>query len=42
MSQSFGHEVIVANARKVRLIYESDQKNDRPDACMLARLAASM
>ena len=27
-----GHEVIVANARKVRLIYESDRKNDRLDA----------
>lgn len=36
--QSFGHEVTVANARKVRLIYESDQKNDRLDARMLARL----
>jgi transposase len=36
--QSFGHEGIVANARKVRLIYESDQKNDRLDARMLTRL----
>jgi hypothetical protein len=27
--ESQGHEVIVANARKVRLIYESDRKNDR-------------
>jgi transposase len=34
-----GHEVIVANARKVRLIYQSDRKNDRLDARMLARLA---
>jgi transposase len=33
-----GHEVTVANARKVRLIYESDRKNDRMDAQMLARL----
>jgi transposase len=33
-----GHRVIVANARKVRLIYESDRKNDRLDARMLARL----
>jgi transposase len=32
------HEVIVANPRKVRLIYESDRKNDRLDARMLARL----
>jgi transposase len=34
----YGHEVVVANARKVRLIYESDRKNDRVDARMLARL----
>lgn len=33
-----GHEVLVANARKVRLIYDSDCKNDRLDARMLARL----
>jgi transposase len=33
-----GHEVIIANPRKVRLIYESDRKNDRVDARMLARL----
>ena len=33
-----GHEVIVANARRVRLIYESDSKNDRGDAVALARL----
>jgi transposase len=32
------HQVIVANARKVRLIYESDNKNDRLDARMLAKL----
>ena len=36
--ERLGHEVIVANARKVRLIYESDRKNDRLDARMLARL----
>lgn len=36
--ESYGHEVVVANARKVRLIYESDRKNDRLDARMLARL----
>lgn len=34
----YGHEVVVANARKVRLIYESDRKNDRRDARILARL----
>ena len=36
--ESYGHELVVANARKVRLIYESDSKNDRLDARMLARL----
>ena len=36
--QTRGHEVVVANPRKVRLIYESDRKNDRLDARMLARL----
>ena len=35
---SYGHEVVVANARKVRLIYETDRKNDQLDARMLARL----
>ena len=34
-----GHEVFVANARKLRLIYENDRKNDRIDAQYLARLA---
>src|SRR5271167_3124616 len=34
-----GHEVIVANARKVRLIGESRKKDDRMDAQTLARLA---
>ena len=33
-----GHAVIVANARKVRLIYGSTRKNDRLDAEKLARL----
>ena len=36
--EEHGHEVIVANARKVRLIYESDRKNDRLDARMLAKV----
>lgn len=35
---SEGHEVIVANARKVRLIHGSSRKNDRLDAEKLARL----
>ncbi|HZS99950.1 MAG TPA: transposase [Terriglobales bacterium] len=34
-----GHEVIVAKARKVRLIGESRKKDDRLDAQTLARLA---
>jgi len=34
-----GHEVIVANARKVRLIGESRKKDDRLDAQTLAQLA---
>jgi transposase len=34
-----GHEVIVANARQVKLIAQSSKKNDREDAETLARLA---
>jgi len=34
-----GHEVIVANPRKLRLIYENDRKNDEADAEYLARVA---
>ena len=34
-----GHEVMVANARKVRLIAQSRKKDDRMDAQTLARLA---
>jgi transposase len=34
-----GHEVIVANPRKVRLIYTNRRKNDAVDAMYLARLA---
>src|SRR5258708_4741851 len=36
--RGFGHQVIVANARKVRAISENESKNDRQDAEMLARL----
>lgn len=36
-----GHEVIVANAYKLRLIYENDSKDDLVDAQYLARLAAA-
>lgn len=34
-----GHEVIVANGRKLRLIYENPMKRDRVDAEYLARIA---
>ncbi|MBN1458562.1 MAG: IS110 family transposase [Armatimonadetes bacterium] len=33
-----GHEVIVANPRRLRLIYGSDSKNDQADATYLARV----
>jgi len=36
-----GHEVVVANARKLRAIYSNDNKCDEVDAEMLARLARS-
>jgi transposase len=34
-----GHEILVANARKLRLIYADGKKNDKIDAEKLARLA---
>jgi len=34
-----GHEILVANARKLRLIYAEGKKNDKIDAEKLARLA---
>jgi len=37
--KKYGHEVIVANARQVKLISQSSRKNDRLDAQILARLA---
>lgn len=36
--ERLGHEVLVANARQLRLIYGSDRKCDRVDAETLARL----
>lgn len=36
--EELGHEVISANPRKLRLIYENDRKNDRGDAEYLARV----
>lgn len=37
--QRLGQEAVVANARRLRLISESDRKTDRMDAELLARLA---
>lgn len=36
--ESLGHEVIVANARRVRAISDSSRKDDKMDARLLARL----
>jgi transposase len=37
--KKYGHDVIVANARQLRVIFESDRKSDKVDARTLARLA---
>lgn len=37
--EQLGHEAVVANARRVKLISESSRKNDDVDAELLARLA---
>lgn len=39
LAEECGHKVIVANARKLRMIYQNPRKNDRADAEMLARVA---
>jgi transposase len=36
---TLGHEVLVGNPRKLRVIWDSDEKNDDRDAEMLARIA---
>lgn len=36
--EALGHEVIVANPRKLRAIYENDSKDDQADAEYLARI----
>jgi transposase len=36
--EDLGHEVLVANPRKLRLIYQNDSKSDRVDAEYLARI----
>lgn len=38
--KSFGHQVIVANPRKIPTLTKSESKNDRNDAEQLARMAA--
>jgi transposase len=38
LAANLGHEVIVANPRQLRLIYDNDAKSDRADAEYLARL----
>lgn len=35
---ALGHEVLVGNPRKLRVIWQSDRKDDRRDAHMLARM----
>jgi transposase len=39
LATASGHEVIVANPRELRKIHQSDRKNDRADAQILARMA---
>ena len=39
LATAAGHEVIVANPRELRKIHQSDRKNDRADARILARMA---
>ncbi len=36
--ETFGHVVVVVNARELRKIHQSDRKNDRADAEILARM----
>lgn len=38
LASAAGHEVIVANPRELRKIHQSDRKNDRTDARVLARM----
>jgi transposase len=39
LGQELGHEVLVGNARKLRMIWDSSRKNDWRDAEMLAKVA---
>src|SRR5579863_6882949 len=40
--EQLGHGVVVCDPRRLKLISQSDSKNDRADARMLARVAAAM
>jgi transposase len=40
--EAMGHQLIVADPRRLKLISHSDRKNDRADARTLARVAAAM
>jgi transposase len=40
--EGMGHQVVVADPRRMRLISQSDKKNDAEDARTLARVAAAM
>src|SRR6201989_3590088 len=40
--KELGHQVVVCDPRRLKLISQSDSKNDRADARMLARVAAGM
>ena len=39
MLEGWGREVLVGNPRKLRMIYNSNEKNDDRDAEMLTRMA---
>jgi len=41
LAQSHGHEVVVAQARRLRVIYENPSKSDEVDARMLAELGST-
>lgn len=41
LARAHGHDVIVADSRKLRAIWDTPQKNDRRDALLLAQLGGS-
>lgn len=42
LMESLGHQTVVANPRRLKLISESDRKSDRVDAAVLSELGACM